>query len=76
MKGEVSGTLTEALTPQTKADGDNNGVLDVFELASFVTTRVSDIAWESYGVEQVPQSNIYGHDYPFAILPGESLRSQ
>ncbi|MCK1385685.1 hypothetical protein, partial [Bradyrhizobium sp. 21] len=48
------------------ADANNDGVIDVTELAQYVDRRLPDLTFEAFKLRQVPQMSIVGSNFPLA----------
>jgi hypothetical protein len=48
------------------ADANNNGLIEVTELAGWIDQRVPDLSYEAFKQRQVPQMKIVGSNFPLA----------
>lgn len=48
------------------ADANNDGVIDVTELAQYVDRRLPDLTFDAFRLRQVPQMSIVGSNFPLA----------
>jgi WD40 repeat protein len=49
-----------------RADVNNNGMIEVSELADYVDRRVPDLSFEVFKLRQIPQRSIVGNNFPLA----------
>jgi uncharacterized caspase-like protein len=61
--GVFTYALLEAIA---SADANNNGLIEVTELAAWIDQRVPDLSYEAFKQRQVPQMNIVGSNFPLA----------
>jgi WD40 repeat protein len=76
MKGH--GVFTYALLLALReAQADNEGLIEVAELASYVDRKVPELSYEAWRLRQVPQMKIVGSNFPIARrLTGLALDDQ
>ena len=61
------GVFTYALLAGlNEAQLDPDGLIDVFDLASYVDRRVPEISYDAFKMRQVPQTRIVGSNFPIA----------
>jgi uncharacterized caspase-like protein len=58
------------------ADANNDGVIDVTELAQYVDRQLPDLTFDAFKLRQVPQMSIVGSNFPLAskiaLLPADN----
>jgi WD40 repeat protein/uncharacterized caspase-like protein len=69
------GVFTYALLDALgKADVNNDGLIDITELASFVDTEVPELSFQAFRQRQFPQMRIVGSNFP--IVPRAALLAE
>jgi len=59
------GVFTYALLDAlARADVNNNGMIEVSELADYIDQRVPDLSFEAFKLRQIPQRSIVGNNFP------------
>jgi Bacterial SH3 domain/Caspase domain len=71
------GVFTYALLDALEhADVNNDGMIEVSELADYIDQKVPDISFEAFKLRQIPQRSIVGNNFPltnkFAVLTAGS----
>ncbi|WP_334403190.1 caspase family protein [Bradyrhizobium sp. AZCC 2289] len=59
------GVFTYALLDgMSGADTNNNGLIEVTELAAFIDQKVPDLSYQAFKMRQIPQMKIVGNSFP------------
>ncbi len=65
--GVFTYAILQALRRADTAVGNGDGYTGLFEIATYVSTRVPEIAMKEFGFEQTPKSYTLGADFPLAV---------